>query len=88
MAAGLKTGGRKAGTRNKVTAGAKANIMRVFDDIGGVKNFARWAQENETEFYRHYAKLVPLEVVGDEENPITLISKIERVIVSPKDKNG
>ncbi len=72
MAAGRKTGGRQAGTRNKVTAGAKANIMRVFEEIGGVGNFARWAKENETEFYRHYAKLVPLELSGDDKRPISI----------------
>ena len=40
MAKGIKTGGRQAGTRNKITQGAKANIMRVFEEIGGVENFA------------------------------------------------
>lgn len=81
MANGSKTGGRLKGTPNKVTAGAKANVMKVFEEIGGVANFASWAKANETEFYRHYAKLIPLQVSGDEESPI--IHRIERVIVKP-----
>ena len=83
-----KTGGRVAGTPNKVTQGAKANIMRVFEEIGGVKNFAAWATENQTEFYRHYAKLIPLEVVGDKENPIQMVHKVVREVVNAKDTNG
>jgi hypothetical protein len=54
--------GRKPGTPNKVTKGIKDNILDVFDRIGGVQNFAAWAQENQTEFYRHYAKLLPTEI--------------------------
>lgn len=83
MTTGKKTGGRKAGIPNKVTAGAKANVMKVFEEIGGVANFANWAMDNQTEFYKHYAKLIPLQVSGDEENPI--IHRIERVIVKPND---
>jgi len=75
MAKGIKTGGRQAGTRNKITQGAKANIMRVFEEIGGVENFAKWARENETEFYRHYARLVPLEVSGEGGGPVVITWK-------------
>lgn len=59
MASGAKTGGRKKGTPNHVTAGAKSNVMAVFEMLGGAKGFAEWASENKTEFYRHYAKLIP-----------------------------
>lgn len=59
MAHGAKTGGRKKGTPNAVTVGAKANVMAVFEMLGGADGFAAWAKENQTEFYRHYAKLIP-----------------------------
>jgi hypothetical protein len=34
-------------------------ISSVFELIGGVPRFAVWAHENETEYYRIYAKLMP-----------------------------
>lgn len=81
MAVGRKTGGRQKGTRNVVTLGAKSNIMRVFEMLGGAEGFAEWATENKTEFYRHYAKLIPVTLDGDKDNPLTVLHKIERVII-------
>ena len=73
MPAGFKAGGRRKGTPNKITAGAKDNIMQVFQMLGGAKGFAEWAQDNKTEFYRHYAKLIPVEVSGPGGAPFTII---------------
>ena len=87
MAAGRKTGGRQKGTRNAVTQGAKANIMKVFEMLGGAQGFAEWARDNQTEFYRHYAKLIPVTLAGDENNPI-VINKIVREVVHTKDSNS
>ena len=81
MAAGRKTGGRTAGTRNKVTAGAKDNIMRVFEMLGGAQGFAEWAEANKTEFYRHYSKLIPTEVTGP--GGLPLLSGIKVTFVGP-----
>jgi len=63
MAKGVKTGGRIAGQPNKMTRGIKANILDVFDKIGGVQYFSEWAKENPTEFYKHYIKLLPTEMI-------------------------
>ena len=62
MAKDIKTGGRQKGTNNKVTQGAVANIMSVFEMLGGAQGFAQWATDNQTEFYKHYAKLIPMTV--------------------------
>ena len=86
MAAGVKTGGRQKGTRNKVTQGAVNNIMQVFEMLGGASGFADWARENRTEFYKHYAKLIPVTLAGDGENPI--VHKVVREIVSPQDQDS
>ena len=45
MAAGRKTGGRVAGTPNKVTAAVRSNVLSVFDQIGGTENMATPAPE-------------------------------------------
>jgi len=56
-----KVGGRVKGTPNKVTATAKENILAVFTRLGGTAQMAAWAKENQTEFYKIYARLVPTE---------------------------
>lgn len=68
MAKDIKTGGRQKGTNNKVTQGAVANIMSVFEMLGGNKGFAEWALANQTEFYKHYAKLIPVTLAGTGDN--------------------
>lgn len=62
MAAGKKTGGRKAGTPNQLSSLAKDNIAAVFNKIGGSAAMAKWAEENQTQFYQIYAKLLPIDL--------------------------
>lgn len=57
-------GGRKKGTPNKLTATVKTAMQQAFLGIGGVASFTAWARENQTEFYKLYAKLLPHEVSG------------------------
>lgn len=59
MAAGAKTGGRKKGTPNKLTAVAREAFEFAFKEVGGAQALAEWAGENRTEFYKLYARLVP-----------------------------
>ena len=59
-----KTGGRVAGTPNKLSGLAKDNIAAVFNRLGGTAGMAEWAQENKTQFYQIYSKLMPLQVEG------------------------
>lgn len=61
MALGAKTGGRKKGTPNRMSATVKDNIVAVFDKVGGTKTMVNWAKENLTEFYRLYGRLLPSE---------------------------
>lgn len=59
---GRKTGGRKKGTPNKLTVAAREAMQLAFDGVGGVDGLIQWAKENSTEFYKIYARLIPLEV--------------------------
>lgn len=61
MAHGRKTGGRQAGTPNKVTTAFKDAVRIVYEDIGGHKAFAAWAKENPGDFYRICSRLIPAE---------------------------
>ena len=52
---------RPRGVLNKVGAQVKENIVAVFTRLGGTAAMAGWARENQTEFYRLYARLIPSE---------------------------
>lgn len=56
--------GRPAGAPNKIGAAVKSNVIAVFDKIGGRDGMAKWAEDNRTEFYRLYARLIPSEVTA------------------------
>ena len=50
---------RPKGVPNTLGAQAKENIVAVFTRLGGTAAMAKWAQRNQTEFYRLYARLIP-----------------------------
>lgn len=76
--------GRPKGSKNKVTAEAKAVIAGAAEALGGMNRLVEWAQsdpQNEKAFWATvYPKLLPLTVAGDADNPLT-IRTIERAIV-------
>ena len=75
-----KTGGRVAGTPNKVSATVKDNIIAVFNRLDGTAGMAKWAEENPTQFYQIYAKLLPTDVNQNITGEF-LISEIIRKVV-------
>lgn len=81
MAKGRKTGGRQKGTPNKVSGTVKDNVVAVFDGIGGVATMTVWAKSNETEFFKLYSKLLPIEGAGEEGEHL---HKIIHEVVRPK----
>jgi hypothetical protein len=57
--------GRKPGVPNKTTKSAREAFALAFDGIGGADALKSWALENQTEFYKLYARLIPQEHVGE-----------------------
>lgn len=57
--------GRPKGSRNRVGLRAKEALEQTFASLGGVDGLAAWAKDHPTDFYRLYAKLLPLEVRAD-----------------------
>jgi hypothetical protein len=53
---------RKAGSKNKLSATARENVIAVFTRIGGTAHMASWALENPSDFYRMYSRMIPQEV--------------------------
>lgn len=60
MAKGRKTGGRQKGSPNKATKAVKEIFEEAFEGVGGAKALITWAKENLTEFYKLYARLIPV----------------------------
>lgn len=73
MSKGQKSGGRQAGTPNKITAAFKDAVRTVYEDIGGHAAFGSWAREHPTEFYRIAARLIPTEVALRGEQAVTIV---------------
>lgn len=73
---------RTIGAKNKVPQAAKENIQAVFVRLGGTKAMSDWANDNKTEFYKIYARLLPVQGTG--ENGAHLVDHtIQVVIVDP-----
>jgi hypothetical protein len=60
--------GRPAGSKNKITVAAKEAFAAAFREIGGVRALSKWARRNPDEFYKLYAKLIPVELRGGGED--------------------
>jgi len=64
------------GAVNKLTKSAREAFQHAFDATGGFASLGAWAIENRTEFYKLYARLIPVEHVGEGgEGPISTIVK-------------
>lgn len=61
-----KTGGRQKGTPNKTTVVAREAFNIAFHGIGGTDALTRWARNNEDEFFKLYARLIPVDVTSGE----------------------
>lgn len=48
-------------TTRQRAATVKDALMATFERLGGVEAMARWASENQTDFYKLYAKLLPVQ---------------------------
>ena len=57
-----KTGGRQPGTPNVITGAFRDAIRIAFTGLGGHENFLAWAKDNQTEFYKIAARLIPGEM--------------------------
>lgn len=51
---------RPKGSLNSTTILAKQAFQLAFDKIGGIEALAEWAKDNKTEFYKQYARLIPI----------------------------
>jgi hypothetical protein len=59
-----KTGGRSAGTPNKVTAELKETILGALDELGGIDYLKRTAGSHPAAFLALIGKVLPLTIAG------------------------
>jgi hypothetical protein len=80
--------GRPKGSLNKTTKAAKEAIAQAFEDMGGIAALVAWADQNDDHrkvFYSQiWPKIVPLQVGGDADNPLNVVTEIRRTIVDPR----
>ena len=69
MAKGVKTGGRSAGTPNKMTSELKGMILNALDEAGGVEYLQSIAISHPPAFLALVGKVLPMTIGGDSENP-------------------
>lgn len=83
---GKKTGGRKKGTPNKVTVVAKEAFALAFQGMGGVPALQQWGNQNPTEFYKLYSRLIPVDVTtgGDKLQPGVIALPVVTPLEEPK----
>jgi hypothetical protein len=70
--AGNRGLGRPKGVPNKLTANVKAAILAAFDAVGGSEYLAQQAIENPQAFMTLLGKVLPTQLSGDPENPVTI----------------
>ena len=61
---GVKQGGRKTGTPNKLSGDVKAMILAALDAVGGADYLLRQAGQNPVAFMALLGKLLPTQVTG------------------------
>lgn len=67
------TGGSRKGIPNKITAALKDMILNALDKAGGEEYLARQAQENPTAFMTLIGKVLPMQVTGEGDGPLTVV---------------
>lgn len=84
-----KGAGAKAGVPRTKTKKAYEAIELAFEGIGGVEALTRWARENPSDFYKTiFPKIIPVQIGGDPENPLTIVNEIALRGVRPADQDA
>ena len=73
--------GRPKGSKNKLGASAKDAFQAAFDELGGYEGLVAWAAKDDGknlgEFYKLYARLIPMEVTGKDGKDLIPASPLE-----------
>ena len=81
MAKGVKTGGRKKGTPNKIGLSVRQAVVETFERLGGVEHMTTWAVEFPSDFYRILARVAPQGAAPSFMNPAHTLAEQGRAVV-------
>jgi hypothetical protein len=73
MARGYKTGGRQKGVPNKDHAAIRDMIIGALNQVGGMDYLAERAIDSPAAFLTLVGKVLPTQLVGDPDNPVTYV---------------
>ena len=77
---------RPKGSLNKAASNAKDAIQECFNMMGGVDSLHAWAANNASDFYtKIWPKILPLKLTNDKDDPLYIVTRIERHIVDKND---
>ena len=82
---GKRFGGRQKGTPNKTTAKVKEAMELAFEGIGGVPALIEWAEDNQTEFYKLFVKLLPVQVEASVDGKLEIDHKVSPAVAAMLD---
>ena len=77
--------GRPKGVPNKVNAAIKDMVIQALDKAGGVDYLARQANQTPAAFMGLLGKVLPVQIAGDGNTPISVAHTIELVGVRSRE---
>lgn len=77
---GNKLAGSRKGIPNKSTASVKEALHEVYAKRGGDKALLAWSQENPTEFYKLWGRMLPQEVSGPDGGEIPFAGIVREIV--------
>jgi hypothetical protein len=84
--------GRPKGVPNKTTALLKDAILKAAEEAGGDNGLVGYlqlqAKENPGPFMALLGKVLPMQIAGENGGPVEHVHRIERVIVSPPNRDA
>lgn len=75
--------GRPKGSPNRTSAAIKEAILNAFEKVNGEEYLVKLAQTDPRTFCTLLGKVLPTTMVGDPDNPVNVVSRVEYVIVDP-----
>ena len=65
-----KTGGRQAGTPNRITADVRAMVLAALDRAGGESYLLAQAHDNPKAFLSLIGRIIPTQITGKDDTPL------------------
>lgn len=69
--------GRPKGVPNKFTGTLKEMVLKALDGAGGAEYLQRQADENPAAFLTLVGKIIPMQIQGDADKPLIIITRAE-----------